>query len=144
MFSANGRSMVLTKPAPETKQYAHSVFRTLTKIGVIDASTGRPDTTKIDKSFVSKIAIISVPKQRELVDMLFFWEEELTRWRLLDEEEVEVERAISARGKGSPEDEAELQERLREIEAKRRVRPSQRWPDGSLKSYGESTLAFSE
>ena len=83
---------------------------------------------------MSKIGIISVPKQRELVDLLFWWEEELTRWRLLDEEGVEIEGAISARGKGSPEDEAELQERLRVIEAKRRVIPSQRRPDGSLKA----------
>jgi hypothetical protein len=82
---------------------------------------------------VSKIGIITVPKQRELVDMLFFWEEEAMRWRLLDEEQVEIEGAISARGGGSQEDEAELQERLRVIEAKRRVLPSLRRSDGSLK-----------
>jgi hypothetical protein len=67
--------------------------------------------------------------------MLFFWEEEVMRWRLLDEEQVEIEGAISARGGGggSDADEAELQERLRVIEAKRRVLPSLRKSDGSLK-----------
>jgi hypothetical protein len=82
---------------------------------------------------VSKIGIIPIPKQRELVDMLFWWEEEVTRWRLLDEEQEEIESAILARGGGSQDDEAELQERLRVIEAKRRVLPSLRRSDGSLK-----------
>ena len=48
----------------ETHHYARSVFHTCTKVGVIDAATGQPDTTKIDKSFVSKIGIISVPRLR--------------------------------------------------------------------------------
>jgi hypothetical protein len=82
---------------------------------------------------VSKIGIIPIPKQRELVDMLFWWEEEVTRWRLLDEEQEEIESAILARGGGSQDNEAELQERLRVIEAKRRVLPSLRRSDGSLK-----------
>ena len=117
----------------ETHHYARSVFHTCTKVGVIDAATGQPDTTKIDKSLVSKIAIIPVPKQRELVNMLFWWEEELTRWRLLDEEEAEIVRSIGARDNGAQDGEAELQERLQVIEAKRRVVPSLRRADGSLK-----------
>jgi hypothetical protein len=88
---------------------------------------------KIDRNFVNKISIISVPKQRELVDMLFWWEEELTRWRLLDEEQAEIEGLMSAASEGSQHDEAELQERMRVIEAKRRVLPSLRRSDGSLK-----------
>jgi hypothetical protein len=118
----------------ETHHYARSVFRSCTKVGVIDAITGQPDTTKIDKSLVSKIGIIPVPKQRELVNMLFWWEEELTRWRLLDEEEAEIVKAISARDNGAQDGEAELQERLRVIEAKRGVVPSLRRADGSLKT----------
>lgn len=114
----------------ETHHYARSVFHTCTKVGVIDAATGQPHTTKIDKSLVSKIGVISVPKQRELVNMLFWWEEELTRWRLLDEEEAEIVRSIN----GAQDGKAELQERLRVIEAKRRVVPSLRRADGSLKA----------
>lgn len=82
---------------------------------------------------MSKISIVSVPKQRELVDMLFWWEEELTRWRLLDEEQAEIEGVMSAASEGSQHDEVELQERMRVIEAKRRVLPSLRRSDGSLK-----------
>jgi hypothetical protein len=90
----------------ETHHYARSVFRSCTKVGVIDAITGQPDTTKIDKSLVSKIGVIPVPKQRELVNMLFWWEEELTRWRLLDEEEAEIVKAISARDNGAQDGES--------------------------------------
>ena len=69
--------------------------------------------------------------------MLFWWEEELTRWRLLDEEEAEIVRSISTRDNGAQDGEAELQERLRVIEAKRRVVPSSRRADGSLKAAEE-------
>jgi len=122
----------------ETYHYARSVFHTCTMVGVIDAATGQPDTTKIDKSLVSKIGIIFVPKQRELVNMLFWWEEELTRWRLLDEEEAEIVRSISARDNGTQDGEAELQERLRVIEAKRKVVPSLRRADGKPKGRGRA------
>jgi hypothetical protein len=65
--------------------------------------------------------------------MLFWWEEELTQWRLLDEEEAEIVKAISICDNGAQDGEAELQERLWVIEAKRRVVPSLRRADGSLK-----------
>jgi hypothetical protein len=106
----------------ETHHYARSVFRSCTKVGVIDTTTGQPDTTKIDKSLVSKIGIISVPKQRELVNMLFWWEEE-----------AEIVKAISICDNGAQDGEAGLRERLQVIEAKRRVVPSLRRADGSLK-----------
>ena len=81
----------------ETSQYADSVFSSCQKAHVIGA-TGLPDTARIDASLVSKIAVISVPKQRELVNMLFFWEEEITRLRLLDTEEEEIKAAIGSHG----------------------------------------------
>jgi hypothetical protein len=65
--------------------------------------------------------------------MLFWWEEELTQWRLLDEEEAEIVKAISICDNGAQDGEAELQERLWVIEAKRRVVLSLRRADGSLK-----------
>lgn len=121
----------LTPCFAETSHYASSVFRSLTTHSVIDAQ-GHPDTAKIDRTLVSKIAIISVPKCRELVNMLFWWEEELTRWRLLDEAAREIEGAI---GEGL-EERAGLEERLAVVHAKRRVLPSLRRSDGTLKSEG--------
>ena len=84
----------------ETHQYANSVFKSCQKAHVITAE-GLPDTSHIDSSLVSKIAIISVPKTRELVNMLFFWEEEVTRLRLLDDEIREIEGVIRERGEGA-------------------------------------------
>lgn len=53
----------------ETKQYADSVFRSCQNAHVI-TSEGLPDTERIDRTLVSKIGIISVPKQRELVRII--------------------------------------------------------------------------
>ena len=59
-------------------------------MGIIDPATGQPDTTKIDRNMVNKLALISISKQRKLINFLFYWEEELVRWRLLSEEENEI------------------------------------------------------
>lgn len=80
---------------------------------------------------MSKIGIISVPKQRELVNMLFFWEEELTRWRLLDEEAADIKGAITAGVNDSG-----LEEKLAVVEAKKKVVPSMRKEDGTVKTDG--------
>lgn len=95
------------------------------KAGVIDAATGHPNTARIDRHLVSKIAIITVFKQRQLVNMLFFWEEELTRWRLLDEEQHEAKTALER----DPEN-TQASEALRVVAAKRRVLPSDRDEQG--------------
>lgn len=47
----------------ETKYYANSVLSTCHSVCVIACEPGTPDTTKINRSLVSKIAIISVPKR---------------------------------------------------------------------------------
>ena len=134
--------MISNKHAVETSHYAHRVFHTLTTNGVID-SLGHPDTTKIDKNLVNKIGIISVGKQRELVNMMFFWEEELMRWRLLDEEEDEVKSALTADGMDD-DTRAALRDALRVIEAKKRIAPSQRMQDGTLKTAQEHPPEYKE
>jgi len=52
------------------------------------------NTAGITKSFANKLAHISVHDQRKLIGLLFFWEEECTRWKLLDAEEAEVKAAL--------------------------------------------------
>jgi len=81
------------------------------------------DTTKIDKRFTNKLYFISIRGQRRLVGMLFFWEEECMRWRLLDEEMGEVEQAIEQ----APQDmRAELEMRREAILMKKRQSPAER------------------
>lgn len=81
------------------------------------------DTTKIDKRFTNKLYFISIRGQRRLVGMLFFWEEECMRWRLLDEEMREVEQAIEQ----APQDmRAELEMRREAIRMRKRQSPKER------------------
>ena len=78
---------------------------------------------------MNKVAIISVPKQRELVNMLFFWEEETVRWRLLRKEEARLEKTLT----GLPDDSDEriaIEEGLKVVHAKKRVPPSLRDDSG--------------
>lgn len=44
---------------------------------------------------VHKLAMISVPKQRVLINLLFFWEEELVRWQLLCNEAEELQQRLT-------------------------------------------------
>ncbi len=67
--------------------------------------------------------------------MLFFWEEEAVRWRLLDEEESEIRKAMeeggSAQGgEGVESMKAELRVALESVRMRRRMRPSERVGQG--------------
>lgn len=126
----------------DTRYYAKSVLRACHSIGVIDKDTGNPDTTKIDRNFVNKIAVISVHKQRQLINMLFFWEEEITRWRLLGQEESELIAQINL-PEVDHDVKAVLEQQLQVVRATKRTPPSKRHEDGriiedELPSYEES------
>ncbi len=132
------RSLAATKVGnklfpPETSHYAKSVHRTLVSVGVLDANTHYPDTSRVDRHLVSKIGIISVPKQRELVNMLFWWEEEIQRFKVLENEKMRLEQGLKnsdeSGGEGAKE---EVAARLKELELLRSVVPSQRRADGSV------------
>jgi hypothetical protein len=60
------------------------------KLGIIDPATGRPCTSKIDRKMLASMPTISARKQRQIVCLLFFWEEEIVRWELLVEQEEEI------------------------------------------------------
>lgn len=85
------------------------------------------NTAGITKNFANQFSHISVHAQRKLIGMLFFWEEECVRWKLLDQEEVEIrgllEEAEEGSGMGRN---ADLQVALRAVEMKRSLKPSDR------------------
>ena len=109
----------------DTKYIAKRVTSSCHGAGIINAATGQPVTSNIDRSMVSKMATIAVPKQRELIKMLFYWEEELVRWRLLCEEESRLQTRLDALGSDSDE-RVGLKESIRVAQAKKRVPPSLR------------------
>ncbi len=80
------------------------------------------NTAAIGKGFASQLAVISVHAQRKLVGMLFFWEEECMRWKLLDQEEREILHAVQAEGKPNE----NLSIALEAVEMKKKLLPSQR------------------
>jgi hypothetical protein len=81
------------------------------------------NTAGIDRRFASQQASISIHAQRKLVGMLFFWEEECTRWKLLDAEEQEI---MSILERGEYPQNRDLAVALEAVEMKRKMLPSQR------------------
>lgn len=78
------------------------------------------NTAGVTKNFASQLAVISIHAQRKLVGMLFFWEEECTRWKLLDAEEKEI---LSALESGENRD---LSMAFEGVKMKKKLLPSQR------------------
>jgi hypothetical protein len=121
----------------ESQSISVKVYKALLKAGIISEapstnknSSGsepsqRPaplNTSAISRNFVHQVSCISVHAQRKLVGMLFFWEEELTRFQLLDAEEAEILMAIKAAG-GQNQD---LEVALRAVQMKKNMVPSKR------------------
>ncbi|KAI9851617.1 MAG: hypothetical protein M1838_003211 [Thelocarpon superellum] len=82
----------------ESKYQSREAYKGLLQAGVLCPGRGDLDTTRIDKNFTHHLATIPLFRQRKIIGMLFHWEEELTRWRLLDEEESEIRQVMQAVG----------------------------------------------
>lgn len=97
-------------PVPEASSSSGQQLETLTV-----------NTGAITDAFASQLAVISVHAQRKVVGMLFFWEEECMRWKLLDEEEKEILAAQEANGGND-----DLAVALASVRMKMKLLPSQR------------------
>jgi hypothetical protein len=93
------------------------------------------NTAGIGRGFTSQLAVISVHAQRKLVGLLFFWEEECTRWKLLDEEEREILSVLrstevggvdAVEGVETGENDLDLRVALAQVEMRKRMLPSRR------------------
>jgi len=78
---------------------------------------------KITRQLPSLLKTIPLGRQRRLVILLFTWEEECTRWRLLDEEEAEIRQHLDM---ADPEMRKVLEISLKAIQMKRKMLPSRR------------------
>lgn len=84
----------------ESESISVRVFHKLAKAGVID-NNDCVDTRRIEgKKFAHQIAILSVARQRQLINLLFWWEEECVRLRKLISEESDLSKNIIALEKG--------------------------------------------
>ena len=115
-----------TAPA-EAKTHSASVLKSLKKVGIVSPTDGSVHTEKITKHFANQVPEISIHRQRKLVALLFFWEEELVRWRLLDEEEAEIKKTMETHG----EEHEQLKVALGTVWVRRSTPPSQRSKEGN-------------
>jgi hypothetical protein len=123
-----------------SKSVAEKVLNTCHGLGIIDPATGQPATSKVDRSMVNKLATISARKQRELVLLLFFMEEEITRWRLLSNQEDEIKSNVEGGGLLLVA-RTELEMSLKLVQAQKNVAPSLRDASGRmLPVHGEERL----
>lgn len=123
-----------------THHKATQVLHAAHKTGMIDANTGRPDTSKITRNMVHDMPVLGgISKQREFVMLLFFWEEEITRWQFLDADERDIRQKLQEPGlvDGSM---IELEEALKTVQARKRILPSLRDQSGNVIQAGNEQL----
>ncbi len=117
---------------------SRSVLGSLRKHGIINKADGSLHTELISKHFSNQVPEISIHTQRQLVCLLFFWEEEVTRWRLLDEEEAEIRKAIEQFQElyGEHAESEALKVALGIVWVKRSTPPSSRGAEGDIHTMG--------
>lgn len=111
------------------KSVSKKMYKTLVKHNLIAAvpEAGTADdvtcptvyTNNITKEFAKHFYFLSVHAQRRLVGLMFFWEEECMRWRILAEEEREILLAMDQEGENS-----DLGVALAAVEMKKKMMPS--------------------
>jgi hypothetical protein len=131
--------VVLTN-RPAHEKYSARIHKELTKAGIIDHSHPLGiDTSKITSKIVSQLSFVSVKAQRKTVGMLFFWEEECIRWRLLEQEKTEIEEAMK-QGGVEAHVKGELEMKLQQVKMRMGMRPSHRKDEQS----GGTTMSGAE
>ncbi|KIV85750.1 hypothetical protein PV11_01412 [Exophiala sideris] len=114
------------------------IHKELVKNGIINpAAPLGIDTTRITQKLPHELAFVSVHAQRKTVGMLFFWEQEALRWRLLDQEESELKSALEDEGT-SDAAKRELKVRLESVDMRRGMKPSSRPDEGDHSAHQEA------
>lgn len=108
------------------EKFCKQTYDKLIDTGVLLEKAPNVDTTKIGPNFAHQHAKIAVHLQRKLVNLVFDWEEELMRWRLLEEEKAEIGQVKSAIRDSAGGETGHFDMRLKEIEGEMRVPPSLR------------------
>jgi hypothetical protein len=128
----------------DRERQSQRIHSGLLKNGVLTTPDGVVDTTKIGSKFLHQLAFISQAAQKNLIHLLFWWEEETQRWKKLSEEEKELTSMIleaEVQAKGSTEEETldQLKFARERVRMKKRQRPSQRNP--AIESDTDATVA---
>jgi hypothetical protein len=110
-----------------SKTVAAQVHRALVKNGILEQNSPVVNTNKVTKNFAHELACISSHAQKRLVNLLFFWEEEVMRFKVLKGEWEELKVVVQAEGEADAEAKVGTYEkRMREINGLLRLKPSMR------------------
>jgi len=107
------------------KRYSERTHKSLIKVGILHADNPTINTNNITSKFVHQQAHLSLHMQRKLVNLLFAWEEELMRWRLLEEEEAEI-KTVMEEERSIGRLVGQYEGRLKELEGLMKLKPSLR------------------
>ncbi|EXJ61724.1 hypothetical protein A1O7_02153 [Cladophialophora yegresii CBS 114405] len=137
----------------DSESVSKRVHSKLMRHDILRREDGSVDTFKIGPRFPHQLALLNLNRQKDLVGMLFWWEEECQRLRKLEGEEKELDGLIgeataaaagdvvpSATGQEGDSPQREMSADLKatldqlkfareRVRMKRRQRPSQRDPD---------------
>jgi uncharacterized protein YdcH (DUF465 family) len=128
----------------DRERQSQRIHSALLKNGVLTTPEGLVDTYKIGPKFIHQLAFIAQASQRNLINVLFWWEEETQRFRKLVEEEKELDTMISEL-ETRPEETADretldqLKFARERVRMKKRQRPSQRNP--AIEADTDATVA---
>lgn len=109
---------------PEPK-VSRSIHKALLKNQVLVQGLPTVHTENITKNFANQVADITSHAQKKLINFLFFWEEEVQRWKKLIGELEEL-KVVIAEEKESGGNVGTYEKRLAEVEGEMRLRPSLR------------------
>lgn len=115
----------------DRERQSQRIYSALLKNGVLTTPDGLVNTHKIGPKFIHQLAFIPQQAQRNLINVLFWWEEETQRWKKLSEEENELtgmisEAELEAKGTSEGETLDQLKFARERVRMKKRQRPSQR------------------
>lgn len=128
----------------DRERQSQRIHTALLKNGCLTAPDCLVDTRQIGPKFVHQLAFISQAAQKNLINVLFLWEEEIQRLRKLDEEEKELTTLITqAEAESGDAAERERIDQLRfareRVRMKKRQRPSQR--NSAIESDTDATVS---
>lgn len=102
-----------------------SIHKALVKNSILSPNSPTVNTAAIGKNFTHELAMITSHAQKKVINLLFFWEEEGQRWKVLIGEQEELKVVIEAE-KETGGDVGSYEKRLVEVEGLMRLRPSLR------------------
>lgn len=109
----------------DSEKVSASIHKALLKHGIISESAPMVNTQGITKQFPHQVAMVGSHKQKKLINLLFFWEEECQRWKVLIEELDELKTVMHAEQETGGAT-GTYEKRVKEIQGLLRVLPTMR------------------